>query len=900
MFLSNVVGFLHECDKTKPSGSHIEIEMKLLLDNRIKKPSFIKFNKQDNPIDKIIEACKYGNPSISQTINFIRTKTESMFVKQLVYENGMQMTSLKNYYTKTPLFHPIYFSTENPDDISYKLCANIEKKETDDIGSFDIVRFRFRYSVNFTHEELKNWRLDVTIIKETNDNSINSLKAIRDRIFNSTINVGNFKEYDWSFADRIEVELEYIGDITNFDIISASKCIKLLFSSRIREIKTYIECISDIALILKPNLIDKFINGHYGLKQLGASPVELNKKVYYTDILPKISDFIITEKIDGVRSMIIIYPKRGECYIINNTTDKGMTYHKFSDEKTNPDLIGDVDRIILDSEYVKDADRDMYYVFDIIDYRVNGFSDIHTKPFDIRLELFKQIVDNNNFYLNGNKFLYNKHFMNIKSSQDIHDIKEFYNTMLLNEYKIDGLIFISKNSDYNAKWKPHMTIDFVAKTCPLNMLGIYPYEVKEGKTLYLLFCGIRSTEYRKHGVERLKCYDKIFNNVCVNKYGKTFDKYIPVQFSPSSEPYAYLFWSDNPGLNDKVLELSYDIKAKEWELFKIRDDRISDLKRKSYYGNYFKYAENIWMNYKNQLTLELLYKPENTSYFREASNSYTAVRKFNNYVKKQIIDLNSNHVDKNFIIDLASGQGQDLFKYIERGFKNILMVEKDIDALSEIINRKYLYINSNDPKLQNNSRIFIKQLDLTSDYKTNLGEMRESSQFIVCNFALHYIVNNKKNTQNFVNLLNKLLEPGGIFIFTAFDGLKIFKLLQEKSDENGEWNKYDENGALIYSIRKKYKTDMFTGSCQNIEVLLPFTGGKYYTEGLINIENLKQEMSKKKINLVAEDSFGIYLTKFDTDKPYFSKKLSELDKEYASLYNFYIFHKQNKLVNRNR
>ena len=74
MFLSDVVKFLHECDKNNSSGSHIEIEMKLLLDNRIKNPSFIKFNKQSNPINTIIEACKYGKPSISQTINFIQTK----------------------------------------------------------------------------------------------------------------------------------------------------------------------------------------------------------------------------------------------------------------------------------------------------------------------------------------------------------------------------------------------------------------------------------------------------------------------------------------------------------------------------------------------------------------------------------------------------------------------------------------------------------------------------------------------------------------------------------------------------------------------------------------------------------------------------------------------------------
>ena len=273
--------------------------------------------------------------------------------------------------------------------------------------------------------------------------------------------------------------------------------------------------------------------------------------------------------------------------------------------------------------------------------------------------------------------------------------------------------------------------------------------------------------------------------------------YIPIQFAPSSNPYAYLFWSDNPSLNDKVVELSY---TTEWNLFKIRDDRLNDVKRQTYFGNYFKYAENIWMNYFNPLTLDNICSRD--SYFKKSGDKCVAVRKFNNYVKKQLIDLNSGQTNLNWVIDLAAGQGQDLNKYIERGFKNILMIDNDRDALSEIINRKYLYIND---KSTNNSKIFIKHMDLSGPYSGNIETLYNTfytipstgGQLVTCNFALHYIATNKKAIQNFVKLLDKILAPGGIFMFTAFNGPKIFKLLSE-----GDWN--ESSGDFTYSIKKKY------------------------------------------------------------------------------------------------
>jgi SAM-dependent methyltransferase len=206
------------------------------------------------------------------------------------------------------------------------------------------------------------------------------------------------------------------------------------------------------------------------------------------------------------------------------------------------------------------------------------------------------------------------------------------------------------------------------------------------------------------------------------------------------------------------------------------------------------------------------------------------------------------------------------------------------------------------------SKIHIKKLNLSDEYKKNIdtiynsyfGVPSDGSQFVVCNLALHYIIPNKTKTQNFVNMLNKILAPGGIFIFTAFNGEKIFNLLADHADAHGVWNKYNSDGKLVFSIKKKYKGTIFTGTNQKIDVLLPFTNGEYYTENLINTTVLNEQLVKKKINLIADDSFNIYLSKFATNRSSYYSKLTNSDKEYCSLYHFYVYHKQVSKIRRSK
>ena len=106
-----------------------------------------------------------------------------------------------------------------------------------------------------------------------------------------------------------------------------------------------------------------------------------------------------------------------------------------------------------------------------------------------------------------NRSLYHKNYVRLTSNYG-NEICNFYKEMTcITEYKIDGLIFISVGNSYikttQYKWKPVSTIDFIAKKCIPELLGIHPYISKECKTLYLLFSGISSYDYEKIGLKKL-------------------------------------------------------------------------------------------------------------------------------------------------------------------------------------------------------------------------------------------------------------------------------------------------------------------------------------------------------------------------------------------------------------
>jgi hypothetical protein len=294
---------------------------------------------------------------------------------------------------------------------------------------------------------------------------------------------------------------------------------------------------------------------------------------------------------------------------------------------------------------------------------------------------------------------------------------------------------------------------------------------------------------------------------------------------------------------------------------------------------------------------------DNTSYFiNDENNFYKAQRSFNSFVKTFVLEsiISETLNDKNqtdFVIDLASGKGQDLARLSNLDFKSGLFIDNDKNALSELLNRKHNLRTRNNKQMQ----IFIKNIDLKTNYleiikKINeLNIKKESVDIIICNFAIHYIIINDDYLTNFIKLLDYYLKPNGRFIFTCFDGQRVFNILKETD----MWNSY-ENNHLKYSIKKLFKSDKMTNNGQKIDVLLPFSNNEYYTEYLVNLDYVSNIFNQSNFTTEISLSFSTLLDEFKTRYNKVYNNLSKSDKEFINLYQYVIIKKNqsNSIISR--
>jgi len=455
-------------------------------------------------------------------------------------------------------------------------------------------------------------------------------------------------------------------------------------------------------------------------------------------------------------------------------------------------------------------------------------------------------------------------------------------------YKIDGIIFTIDGYNYNKtinlKWKPptKLTIDFLA--------------LSTGKpNKYILNSGILDNIADKFNINPNDNYNKIVNNFyqSIGSLKKDENKYRPILFYNSIIPNIFYF-NSKKDLNGHVIELSFDNKTYEWKFRKIRSDRDVELKYGTYYGNNYKVAEQTLQSILNPLTIKELTSStiliKENLYFKKQDSSYKNVRSFNNYVKNMLI---YKYKDVNTIIDLASGRGGDLNKYINTNVKNLLMLEIDINAIEEIINRKYTIL----PRSNSRCDLSVIKIDLNQNYKknislidnkfTNLDEFlvnpqtykKNSAQVIHCHFAMHYFLTDASSTKNILSFITHYLSKDGIFIVTIFNGDRVFKLLEEN---NGSW-KVDNKYMIKYNGKMPNK---LSGFGHFIDVLLPLSDIPY-KETLISIQNIKPLF----------ESFGLYIRESQSfaNLLKYHKSFNHLDDNditFIGLYDYIIFRKK--------
>jgi hypothetical protein len=886
--MSYIQKLLDNIGSLKNVGTDLEIELKFILDPRSVIPRFIRSNTSTETAVSFMHQLidKFENTSsrfaVEETINFIQ-RGDTNIIKQLVFKNGIQEKDKKNFYTKKPLTQPAYLLGSGR-EIPIKFSMSEEKKIQETTIVADLVRSKLRLSI-FPSDKfpyLTSWRIDITLVKSLKHvNSVADLKRVRDCLFPPELTFANFKTAaPWKYADSIELEIESLDpdNVTEESIHQVDLELGIQSGSFSIENTGYQEKLYEIANIIAEPISSGFRPpSTKGFRSLANNVIELNRYTFFAELQPKVEEYLITDKADGMRAFLHVIPQKGVAWVV---TSKDSKMIDIPTSNLRPCLV--------DAEQIEDH----FLIFDAMLYNGNR---IFKVDFSKRMEFIEKVAElSPNFHA--------KEFKDCPENCDVSKIVDFfYKRKRPIPYELDGVIFTSKKGNYRRtisyKWKPakDTTIDFLVRECPKSLLGIAPYVNHPGKILYLLFVGIDSEMLRRINLKQIHNYKDLFP-----KFKK--EAYLPIQFSPSSRPYAYLFWSEHKDLDMKIVELHRSIENNTWRLHKIRDDKTLDAENGIAFGNDFRIAELVWQNYYNPITMSDLKMSKEEGlknvYFKQHGvDFYKAMRAYNSFVKER---LYKTHESVNWAIDLAAGKGQDLFRYVRSNIKNVLFMEIDRMALNELVNRKYSFAN---PKGRQNKdeykgqsiNINIMEADLNQTYQINLDKIKDSGipipeegvQLIICNFAIHYMVGTEEMRKNFITLIDKLLAKGGRFIFTTFDGEKVFNLLQEN---DGKWDQ-TENEKLKFSIHKDYQSTEFTGNNQKIKVLQPFSEDSYYIEYLVNHTLLEKEFKAHKMKQEIFESFGIYQEEFKKHNKSVYDELSELDKTYSDLYTISSYYK---------
>lgn len=835
-------------------------------------------------------------PQLNRTINFISRSAVNEQTSGIRTNNYETSPAESSYLSKTELVRSVMVRTGF---LPYIVSLSAEVPTGPEPVSISaLVRFKARLSFETVG---KPWRYDITAIRSGKFNEMSAIiRDIRDNFLPRNMTAENFLQtIDHGNADAYEVEIEYIGenkDLTGSDITAVVNDLFTMIAPKFGDDMVYQEQIYHVATwILGKEAAEVYRKPTHRLKRLLNDTIAMSKNTYM-EIWPP-AGWFLTDKADGRRTCVIVSGKQMHVLL----SDKMMTYEC-------PQLM---ETTIGDCELIGDpTGKYNLHVFDMMVLNNHNHSADGFEIRDTKLEEVAKIISD---LLPVDCTSVVKHYERL--GDDPADYERVFRKVYGAEYsyELDGLVLVRPGDGYNDtlnyKWKPLMqnTIDFVAIKCPQSLLGMTPYINKPGKTLYLLCVGLSSRARDMLGIPVLNALKSVIE--CTNTRG-----YCPVQFSPSANSMAYLWWVDapTPDMYDrKIVELVQNPDAKDlteqWMLVKVRTDRFME---DNYYGNDYRTAESIYMNYVDPFHLEALWTPPASYFTRESTDVYHAANRFKRLV---IMDVFKKYLVRGSkIIDLAGGRGADLNRYESLGIAHALFIDIDASAIAELIRRKFTLLtkrggDDTDAKSlrgpydfnkrftkSNRTTIHTLVADLASPYEDLIvstyqyGYNEKTVTTFVCNFAIHYLCGSEQTIANLFKFIAAMSMPGATFIFTTMDGSRVFDILKDVSTDE-IWSSAEplndgdtaQIGPKKYAIRKKYTGAKLATFGQTIEVYLSFAD-KFVAEPLCNVSAVIAVAKKLGFALELSESMAEWFSGSTRNE------LSAVDKEYIGLHQIVV------------
>jgi len=846
-----------------------------------------------------------SGPESSMTLSMIATNAYGA-PRKLVHMNPTNGDILKTEYQHKENLNNIY-SINNNLKISLSRETVLTGNQVVNV-KYDLFRMRNRKSY-ISKNGL--WRYDFTKVYQL-DNVKNSV-TLKDWLHNILQN----KEE----VTRHEFELEFIvpkkqitGDLIKQsfldELITINKIIK--FSDRIFVDKNKLTVFSELKTLLPGRLRNKDISA---ISVKGGIAKSTGTVSYSNLALLLNGKYAVTEKIDGVRMLIFI--TNYQVYAINlknEVINLGITQEQYQKlEAVNKKTL---ENTLLDCEYVITRDKKcMFAIFDIlVDSGVNITltKDLHDRHSRLRdLQKVWDKLSAMEIHLEQRKVCtwFNKKFYYPKTQNDFYvAVKKVNDTKY--PYELDGIIFTPMEDSYysglSLKWKPMQlnTIDFLTRIVKVD-------RKKKAITLNL-YVGVSIRDFIAKRMKRQDDYFKLFPQYTENSI------YFPILFNPPNPDTDPMYTTtlvytdakcdaggkicrymvnDIPIEDNTVLEMAY--RHKKWVPIKYRDDKTGVYQTQGRdAGNYWNIAYNVWDNIVNPVTIDILTGKSKIQdkYFRKtpASSHTMSMVRFHNFIKLCYYrKYTKNHND--WVMELAAGRGNDINKHIRIGTKNVLLVDIDQTAIDE----GKMRINALGPR-EKTTHFETMVADIgSSDMEKKLTAAGYSfGQFdaVVCNFGIHYVFGSKDSMKIVKDYVTKFLKKGGIFMFSTFDGKKVFDFLINNKVGYNEEYKFFNHDNLLFVIKRLFKSDQFSNYGQEVGIYIDRIGS-YMNEYLVNLEYVTELFTKdNSFKLLENTSFEkwypIYLRKTKNKHASRNVKMNDSECTFSFFYNYVVFQKR--------
>lgn len=456
----------------------------------------------------------------------------------------------------------------------------------------------------------------------------------------------------------------------------------------------------------------------------------------------------------------------------------------------------------------------------------------------------------------------------------------------------------------NLKWKPpqHITIDFMIKFHKENGVRKEIYDAVLGSkytpcSLYMKL--YNNIESKKHLAFKLLNEGLDFRTLNEDYPFTPYNPFIEQLSSngnlTNNVSNAKLLIGSNgliKCMNGDIIEDGSTVEFRfvkdemRWEPLRLRDGKTPNAIKSSF---------DAWNLTFNSLTTDMIINPikidekvnNNIELYYKGDTSYKtdSIKLFNNHIKSIIIDrVLSNKIEPR-VMDIGCGKLGDLYKYISNNVGTLVGIDPSTDNLYNIndgaaVRLLGLTDKQKNKQLEPEHKLLIKKsmlligngtknfangeafTDNLSKYyasilygnhyvEDNSGKLRKMYNVgtnlfhsILCNFAIHYMMNNEDDFHNFCLNIQQNLIDQGYFAITFIDKKEIMKDFKGKKKSTIGKSKNDK---LIWSITKLNENNDLLGN--TIKVYFE-TFARETEENLVDIKFLEDRLSNYGLKLI--------------------------------------------------